>query len=623
MRRLLQALLLGLVVVLLTEALYRVELLERVDHSLQDYWHVWKGKRGDAESEVLLVRVDDESLQRLPNPFVFWGPHFGQAIGTLEQHGATAVGLDFLVKVSGETFFRDNGFGELEASRGWDSSLRAQLFQDHSVLVATMERRADGSRFIDLPLGEYRALIRDPRARLALDNLPLDSDNVVRRCWPLVIPSQEGPGLSLALALVLRHLGLPADAPSWEVAGRRIAADESVLPISYAGPPGTLLSIPFWKLVEEGALGDEERALIRGRLAIIGSAYTNAPDVLHTPYDRMASQRPMFGAELHANIAHMLLSGERVWPLGPLHRALLLLCVVFVSTALFFRLSLRPALGTMLAQVLLWPVAGYYLFAGSGLLLPSISAAFAVTLAFGGAYALRFARELRNQRHLREVFGRYVSEDVLQEILSAKEGFRLGGELRSVTVVMSDIRNFTTISEQLSPEEVVEMLNSYFNLACRPILERGGVVDKFIGDAVMAVFGAPVSRDAPATQAVTAALEMAEIAVEFKKWMAGRFPDRDIPEFDIGVGVHTGRVVTGNIGHEKRMDYTAIGDAVNVAARIESSTKTVGCRVLVSREALEAAGSGFETGKEAKLTVKGRKQPVEMIEVLGVDAEGV
>ena len=605
-----------MVAALLTEGLWRMDLLSRMEAGLQDYWHVWRGERSDAvaEAPVLFVAVDNESLERLPNPYVFWGPHFADAFGALRDNGATVVGLDYLLKVSGEDFFSANGFGELKASRGWDSSFRSELLKGDVVLVSTLVSSPDGGARVDLPLGEYQLLLRDKRARLGLDNLPKDSDNIVRRFWPQVVPGTDEPGLSLGLALVLRHLGLDPHAARWEIAGRSVSADQRER-IVFSGPPGTLPSLPFWKLVTPDALTDAERALIAGRLVIIGAAHTNTSDAFATSYDLQAGPEPMYGAELHGHIAATLLSGARLREPGDAARPGLFLLLGLASALLYFRVSLRLAVGLTLSLATL-PLLGYALFVGMDLLLPVTGFIFVSVMTFGGAYGLRFSGEQRQRARLRAVFGRYVAEDVVEQILASPDGLKLGGERREVTILMSDIRGFTTISEQLEPEEVVEMLNAWFERSCKPILDRGGVVDKFIGDAIMAVFGAPIAREDPAGDAMASALEMAAAAQDFQRWMRRRFPDKTLPAFDIGVGVHSGVAVVGNIGHEQRIEYTVIGDAVNVAARIEGLTKALGCRVLASRAALETARRDFETGKTSALQVKGRLEPVEVIELL-------
>jgi adenylate cyclase len=205
---------------------------------------------------------------------------------------------------------------------------------------------------------------------------------------------------------------------------------------------------------------------------------------------------------------------------------------------------------------------------------------------------------------------------VVEKLLAAGARPDLGGEAYRVTVLFSDIRNFTTISERLAPGQVVEMLNRYFTGACEPILAAGGTVDKFVGDAIMAVFGAPAAHPDHARRAVEAALGVTAAAREFRDWLAQRFIGMELPEFRIGVGLHTGDAVVGNIGSPKRLEYTAIGDTVNTASRLEGLSKDLGWTIVASLATLEAAGPGVTVGNRCTVTVKGRREPVAVCEIL-------
>jgi len=207
-------------------------------------------------------------------------------------------------------------------------------------------------------------------------------------------------------------------------------------------------------------------------------------------------------------------------------------------------------------------------------------------------------------------------------LLRAKEMPDLGGESINVSILFSDIRNFTTISEKLNAHEVVEMLNTYFEKACAAVLAEGGTIDKFIGDAIMVQFGSPVRYPDHALRAVRAALVMQQAATEFQGWMAQRFAGRDLPPFAIGIGIHSGEAVIGNIGSSQRIEYTAIGDTVNTASRLEGVTKNMGCSIVISQETLTATGGKVQTGKHESMQVKGRAQAVDVYEVIGIKNEG-
>ncbi len=212
---------------------------------------------------------------------------------------------------------------------------------------------------------------------------------------------------------------------------------------------------------------------------------------------------------------------------------------------------------------------------------------------------------------------------MVEKLLATGKIPDLGGEALTVTVLFSDIRNFTTMSESLSPHEVVEMLNTYLSRVCEPIMAWGGTVDKFIGDAVMALFGAPAWAPDHARRAIAAALDMAAAVKEFRVWVAKRFAGRGLPEFAIGVGLHTGEAVLGNVGSPRRFEFTAIGDTVNTASRLEGLSKALGWTIVASAATVAAAGPGVVTGGRQELRVKGRQEPVAVLEVTGLEGPGL
>ena len=261
--------------------------------------------------------------------------------------------------------------------------------------------------------------------------------------------------------------------------------------------------------------------------------------------------------------------------------------------------------------------AAYFAFTRD-LVLPVAEVQTGLAAGFLMTLALRLTGEERERARIRNVFGRYVSEAVVEKLLV--EGRPdVAGETLVVTVLFADIRGFTTISERLSPREVVEMLNAYFARVSGPILAEGGTVDKYIGDAVMAVFGSPAPYPDHARRALRAALGMAREAEKFSTWMAKRFAGRSLPPFAIGVGLSTGEAVIGDIGTPKRKEFTAIGDTVNAASRLEGLTKELGCVVAAAGSTVAAAGAGVRTGSERTVTVRGRSAPIKVYEVLGMD----
>ncbi len=220
----------------------------------------------------------------------------------------------------------------------------------------------------------------------------------------------------------------------------------------------------------------------------------------------------------------------------------------------------------------------------------------------------------RRNEFIRKVFGRYTSDEVVEALLDAPDGLKLGGEKRQVTILMSDLRGFTALAERLEATEVVSLLNHYLSAVVEVIQRNGGTIDEIIGDAILVLFGAPVATDNDAQRAVLCALEM-------QKAMAGvneQNLQRGWPEIEMGIALHTGEVVVGNIGSVKRSKYGVVGRTINTTARIESYT--VGGQIIVSPTLIRGAGSGLLLGNEVEVHAKGMKEPLQCRQLLGHEA---
>jgi len=221
-------------------------------------------------------------------------------------------------------------------------------------------------------------------------------------------------------------------------------------------------------------------------------------------------------------------------------------------------------------------------------------------------------RGLEERDRLRDTFGRYVTRQVAEHLL--KGNLNLGGELVSVTILFSDIRSFTSISESMDPRALLDFLNEYFSGMVESVLHHRGVVDKFIGDAIMAVFGAPVPEPGDPLNAVKAALEMRTRLEKINQ----SFKQRGLPEIRTGIGLHSGRVIAGNMGHSERMEYTVIGDAVNLASRLEGMTKELQCDVLLSDDLFQQVQEHVDVEPLRRIKVKGRDQDVMVYRLIGL-----
>jgi adenylate cyclase len=598
------------------------------DDFYYDAWHHLAGKRREAK-HVAIASVDDDTFLKLKDdPLAFWQPHFARAMQVLEEAGAKVIGLDFVYATSAESWLKRLDLPDTQVSRTYDAAFRERLAAGGKVLVGHLIQNSRGDSELVLPPPEHFYLLPGQLGDVGLANLFPDPDSIVRRFYPVLLAEANLPGIGFSTQLALRAAGQDPAAATWTIGGEAMTRALHARTIGFVGPANSIPRVSMARLLEPGALALPEVRALQGRVVIITAHDSSSLQDTHlTPYSRGLigfERTQMTGGEVHANIAETLLSGRypRALPAGV--AALCIAGMALLSAWLFLRR--HPLAAGALGAVLLLAIAlaGYATF-GADRIAPTAAMQAAVLLAFLLTLALRLTGEERARRQLRTMFGSYVSAEVVDLLIANRgEGDRidLKGEETTVTVLFSDIRNFTTISEKLSAHEVVEMLNTYFARACEPILAERGNVNKYIGDAVMAMFGSPVAYPDHAIRAIRAARGMHAAALEFRAWMAARFPDRGLPEFAIGIGLHTGPVVAGNIGTAKRREYTIIGDTVNTASRLEGLTKELGWPVVASRATVMAAGGGttqdpgFAVGGTSSVTVKGRSEAVEVVQIL-------
>ncbi len=588
---------------------------ERVDTFWTDLFHRWAGQRY-MPAHVALVVVDDATLALYPDdPLVFWTPHFAQAVKVLREAGATVVGLDFLFASAPERWLEKLGISGQASLRNFDRPLRQEIASGQLILVAATLPGADQNNDLLLPHSEYLLAIPgfDLERHVGLGNVFEDADGGVRQF--IISPDRVAnaavsvrPRWSLPALLALRTgLKLPAGDT------RRI---------TYAGPPGSFPRLPLSDLLRPDALQLPQVRAMQGKVVIIGGDYQGMNDVHVTPYatttSGAAGGRWMAGVEIQANAAETLLSGRDTQPVGSVSRLLLQAALLGLALLVWFRSPAWMGAATWLGLATIAVALGYREFLAFQLL-PVGTMHAGLAAAFAGSLALRMTAGERQREHLRRVFGRYVSDAVVERLVAGRKMPDLGGEEAVVSVLFSDIRSFTRISELLTPRETVSILNAYFERVCRVVLEEGGSIDKFVGDAVMVEFGAPEHLPDHALRAVRAACRIRDEAEDFARWLEQQYGQRGLPGFGIGVGIHTGVVIVGSVGSQRRSDFTVIGDNVNIASRLESETRQVGCVILASEATVMSAGEGVQVGRTMSLQVKGRSEPVLACEILGVD----
>jgi adenylate cyclase len=361
----------------------------------------------------------------------------------------------------------------------------------------------------------------------------------------------------------------------------------------------------------DGQKPNVDPSVFKDKLVFVGMTGTGLSDAFETPFSR----GNMPGMQVHAGVADDILSKRFIREGGSGAR---LATVAASSIAVGLIATILAAFWATGVVVLLLVALGWIatmLFA-NGYWMNLSQPVLASSVALFGGVSYQYFVVGREKRKMKRLFGQYVSKDVYEQLVANPSLARLGGQRREMTVLFSDIRGFTTVTERGQPEEIVGMLNEYFTRMVDIVFRHRGTVDKFVGDMVMALFGAPLDDPDHADHAVEAALEMIAELVELNQgWKAqGRFA-----ELDIGVGVNTGIMIAGNIGSDAIMSYTVIGDAVNLGSRLESLNKQYGTRIIVSDATRRALKGRYLYRPLGEVVVKGKTEPVAIFEVTGRD----
>jgi adenylate cyclase len=579
-----------------------------------------------ADPRIVIVTVDGGSLET--RPWLSWPwPRelFGQCLGLMQRWGADVVAFDMIYDLpSLYGAADDSSLGRSAAEFGRAAFGTALLTRDGAPVPPVAVVPLDGDlSFLDSawsaapPIGP----ILDGVAVLGSVSALPDSDGVYRRA-SLFTRTPQGVVPSLAVAA------------AWISAGRpemRISADEFVfgdvrLPLDgnanlrmrFRGPTGTFRYIPIAALLESldsiysGRPPIIDSTLFEDAIVLVGVTAPGLYDLKPTPYSAVCP-----GVEVHATLIDNLLSGEAIYRPGwgiSLASGLLVSLVCAAGLLLFRSMILKGLVG--LAVLAGWVAICFGLFA-SGLWLEMLYPAASGVAAVLGGTSLFYTHANRQRKQIRAAFSQYLSPTVVEQLSRHPEQLKLGGEQRTMTAHFSDLQGFTSFSEKLSPEELVHLLNRYLTLMTDIILDSGGTLDKYIGDAVVAFWNAPLALEDHAARACEAVLRMRNGLIGLNEQLR----QEGGPELKPRTGLNTGPMTVGNMGSTRRFDYTMMGSAVNLASRLEGVNKAYGSYIMVSEATRAAAGPGFSFRELDLIRVVGQKTPVRIFELLGLDGE--
>ncbi len=576
--------------------------------------------------ETVIAAIDEKSINRLgrfPWPRSVWG----RVVDRLTEDGAKVIVFDVF-------------FTEPDAVASDDLFQRAIMRSRRVVLPMVFDFSAGGYKetgFTDRKLdfllpSAYRVLKNTgdpffiPRARMVLPTLPRfsayaeslahinmnpDVDGTLR--WEMLAVEYHGDYYApIGLEAARLYRGIPLDQMVLDFSGS-VRLGNTVIPtdefgrmlINYRGPNNTFPMYSVSDIIDRTL----PPGTFKNKIVLIGATAIGIYDLRVTPFSTN-----MAGIEKHASVVDNILQGDFLRRAADLDIPLILAFTLLLGV-LIPRLGARAGAFLFLALFGGYAVFVHGLFTARGIWFSWVYPASALFFGYTSQTAYRFFTEERRARDIRRMFSSYVSRRIVDELIRDPNKAKLGGDRKEISVLFSDIRGFTSFSEKHQPEEVVSLLNEYLGAMTTIVFEHDGTLDKFVGDAIMALWGAPVGQPDHAERACRCAVAMiAKLEELQRKWTAeGKYA------IDIGIGINTGDMVVGNMGAEgKKMDYTVIGDNVNLGARLEGLTRKYNNHIIISEFTYAKVKDMVQVNELGSVTVKGKEHPVVIYDLVGM-----
>ncbi len=572
--------------------------LELFEYSARDSFMRLRGVEEPSE-EIVIVAIDDFSFQWTGSQWPWPRSYFAEIVEQINKGGGKIVGVDIL-------------FFEQDADPANDEALAAALARSpHAVsIVQVFETTVDGTSYPSLqqPIPVYREVLDG----VGITNVIRDEDAIVRSVQ-VMNTFNNLPYYHWAFEIAKIHL--ETQSPS-DVTTNSLAFNEQTVPLSkgrllvnFAGPGGTY---PTYSAsdVHDGIALERNPDAFRGKIVLIGATTITLQDIYPTPF---SASIPTAGVEIVANTIDTILQGKYIAIAPPWMMLLITLAAAVIAYLISF--SKRP---TLTVALLLISMAGYLsaafmFYIRQRYVLPIVSPQIMLFLGVILPTLEQAVSQEIEKRRVRSLFSRFISPEMVDQIISTQDLNSLN-KRADLSIIFSDIRGFTTLSERLAPEDVVAFLNPYLEAMSKVIYKHGGTVDKYEGDAIIAFFGEPVPYKDHAARALHASLDMRSALEELRgQWKKEGRPN----EIDMGIGINSGEVFVGLLGSEQRINYTVIGDNANLASRLQDLTKTYAWPILISESTYQQVKDEFDVELVDTVAVKGKTQAVNVYKLIG------
>ncbi|HKI54172.1 MAG TPA: adenylate/guanylate cyclase domain-containing protein [Anaerolineales bacterium] len=572
--------------------------LELAEYSARDSFMRLRGAE-QPSNEIVIVAIDDASFGWTQFQWPWPRSYFAEIVDQINEGGGKVVGVDILL------FEQDQEAGNDEAFS------RALAQMPHAVSTAQIyQNTVDGFSFPTLqqPLPIYLEALDG----VGTTSVFRDEDAIVRQVQAFDTFSEQ-VYYHWAFELARIQLGIqpPTEVSNHSITfnGQKVPLYQGRLLINFAGPAGTYPTYSAYD-VHDGITLERNPDAFRGKIVLIGATTITLQDIYPTPF---SASSPTSGVEIVANTVDTILNGKYLALTPPWMELLITLGIAVL--AFFISKSKRPifTLLYLIAGMVAWFGVTFVFFVSRRTFLPLITPQIMLFLGVVLPTLEQAVSQELEKRRVRNIFSRFISPEMVDHLIATRDMTSLNRRA-NLTILFSDIRGFTTLSEKLTPEEVVALLNPYLEAMSKVIHDHGGTVDKYEGDAIVAFFGEPVPYEDHAARALRAALDMRKaLKLLREQWAREGSPS----EIEMGIGINSGDVFVGLLGSEQRINYTVIGDNANLASRLQDLTKTYAWPVLISESTNKQVMDEFDTEYVDAVTVKGKSQPVNVYKVIG------
>ncbi len=582
-------------------------------------------KKREPSNDIIILAIDEVSIEEFDTwP---WPRNFhGNIVKQLKEYGAKVVAFDVIFNKLSREPDKDKIFAD-EIKKAGNVVLGSMLTGGVYSKVSSSSNNVEEAVSITAP-DPYEEMLSG-KVNYGLVNFHRDLDKSVRvgqLVHPLndLMPTTQSINNEWEPTFALQILKLYNPAKAKEIQEKYW--NQQFL-LNFAGPAHTYKTISYSNVAKGIMLEKDAKdyhEVFKDKIVLIGSTAELLHDTISTPfpYTESGQTQLMPGVEVHATTIDTVLNGIEYYKASPETNAIVIILMGLIATALFIYLNPFLGLVSLTGLSLVYSVLNVYLFIKNRYWLDWAAPIAVLMFVFAGIYSYRFLIEEREKRRVRNVFKRYMSPALVEEALKNPEKVPSLDicTKKFISVLFSDIAGFTTMSEKFPPEEVKRVLDEYLTAMTDIVFSNNGVLDKYIGDAVMAIYGNVGSTD-PADDAfrvVKTAFEMQEKMKELRqKWVA-----EGSIAMQIRIGIHSGEALVGNFGSPLKMDYTVIGDTVNTAARLEGLNKDFGTTVMISQSTYELITTKVDVRSLGPAPVKGKSEAIHVYEVLGISKEG-